>query len=117
MKHPFHTLYYTGLALLISLLLFSGLLISNISNIVELLPKNKTPKVNSNVVLNPMVLKTSTPKPFVGLNNSKVEKGNENKNSIPQTTTNYNDTTTKNTNGGQTIPLNMNDSTDRKDTI
>lgn len=74
MKHPFHTLYYTGLAVLISIFLFSGLLISNIPNILELLPKNKTPKVNSNVVLNPMVLKTSTPKPFVGLNNPKVEK-------------------------------------------
>jgi hypothetical protein len=117
MKHPFHTLYYTGLTVLIFLFLFCGLLIFNLSDIIELIPKNKTPKVQSNVVLNPVVLKTSTPKPFVELNDSKVEKGNKNKNSIPQTTTNYNDTTTKNTNGGQTIPLNMNDSTDRKDTI
>jgi|LakMenEpi03Aug12_release.lakeMendotaPanAssembly.Ray.scaffolds.fasta_scaffold316949_2 hypothetical protein len=74
MKHPFHTLYYTGLTVLIFLFLFCGLLIFNLSDIIELIPKNKTPKVQSNVVLNPVVLKTSTPKPFVELNNSKVEK-------------------------------------------
>lgn len=117
MKHPFYTLYYTGLAVLISIFLISGLLISNISNILELLPKDKTPKVNSTVVLNPMVLKTSTPKPFVGLNNPKVEKGNENKNSVPQTNIIYNDTTIKNTNSSETLLLNTNDSTDGKDTI
>jgi hypothetical protein len=59
---------------LIFLFLFCGLLIFNLSDIIELIPKNKTPKVQSNVVLNPVVLKTSTPKPFVELNNSKVEK-------------------------------------------
>jgi hypothetical protein len=74
MKHPFYTLYYTGLAVLISLLLFSGLLVSNISNILDLIPKDKTPKIQTNVILNPMVLKTPTPKPFVELNSPKVEK-------------------------------------------
>ena len=73
MKHPFHTLYYTGLAVLISIFLFSGLLISNIPNILELLPKNKTPKINTDVVINPTVLETTISKPFVGLNIPKVE--------------------------------------------
>jgi len=74
MKHPFYTLYYTGLAFLVFFLLFSGLLISNLSNIIDLIPKDKTPKIQTNVILNPMVLKTPTPKPFVELNSPKVEK-------------------------------------------
>lgn len=74
MKHPFYTLYYTGLALLISILLVSGLLISNLSNIVDLIPKEKKPKVQSNVVINPMVLETSTPKPTIKLDNPKIDK-------------------------------------------
>jgi hypothetical protein len=74
MKHPFYTLYYTGLAVLISLLLFGGLFISNLSNIVDLIPKENKPKVQSNVVINPMVLETTTPKSFVELNSPKVEK-------------------------------------------
>lgn len=73
MKHPFYTLYYTGLAVLISLSLFGGLLISNLSNIVNLIPKEKKPKVQSNVVINPIVLETSIPKPVIEVKVSKVE--------------------------------------------
>lgn len=73
MKHPFYTLYYTGLAVLISILLVSGLFISNLSNIVDLIPKENKPKVQSNVVINPMVLETATPKPVIELKVSKVE--------------------------------------------
>lgn len=73
MKHPFYTLYYTGLAVLISILLVSGLLISNLPNIVDLMSKEKTPKVQSNVVINPIVLETSTPKPVIEVKVSKVE--------------------------------------------
>lgn len=74
MKHPFYTLYYTGLAVLISLLLFGGLFISNLSNIVDLIPKENKPKVQSNVVINPMVLETSTPKPVIEVKVSKIER-------------------------------------------
>lgn len=73
MKHPFYTLYYTGLALLISISLVGGLLISNLSNIVDLIPKDNKPKVQSNVVINPMVLETSIPKPVIEVKVSKVE--------------------------------------------
>lgn len=73
MKHPFYTLYYTGLAVLISIFLISGLLISNISNILELLPKNKTPKINTDVVINPTVLETTIPKSLVKISVTKVE--------------------------------------------
>lgn len=73
MKHPFYTLYYTGLTILISLSLFGGLLICNLSNIVDLIPKKQTPKINTDVVINPTVLETTISKPFVGLNIPKVE--------------------------------------------
>lgn len=118
MKHPFYTLYYTGLAVLIFLLLFTGLLISNISNIVELIQKNKTPKINSNVVLNPIVLKTSTPKPFVGLNNSKVEKNEITKTEILKSNT-EDTNSTHNKMNGETFNTSNNQDTSQgiRDTI
>ena len=73
MKHPFHTLYYTGLSVLISLLIFGGLLIYNLSNIVHLIPKEKMSKKHSDLVMNPVVLETSIPKSAVEVKLSKVE--------------------------------------------
>jgi hypothetical protein len=73
MKHPFHTLYYTGLSVLISLLIFGGLLIYNLSNIVHLIPKEKTSIEHSDIVMNPIVLETSIPKSVVKVKLSKVE--------------------------------------------
>ena len=73
MKHPFHTLYYTGLSVLISLLIFGGLLIYNLSNIVNLIPKEKTSIEHSDIVMNPIVLETSIPKSVVKVKLSKVE--------------------------------------------
>lgn len=73
MKHPFYTLYYTGLAILISFSLFGGLLICNLSNIVDLIPKKQRPKINTDVVINPTVLETSIPKSVVKISVTKVE--------------------------------------------
>ena len=73
MKPPFHTLYYTGLSVLISLLIFGGLLIYNLSNIVHLIPKEKTFKKHSDILMNPIVLETFTPKPVIEVKVFKVE--------------------------------------------
>lgn len=106
MKHPFYTLYYTGLAVLISFSLFSGLLIYNLSNIVDLIPKEQTPKINTDVVINPTVLGTSTLKTSIELNNPKVVKKEVDKNLKSQTTIQHNDSTTTNTNSGESTTPN-----------
>lgn len=79
MKHPFYTLYYTGLAVLISFSLFGGLLIYNLSNIVDLIPKKQTPQVQSNVVMNPKVLETTIPKSVVDIKVAEVKSKIESK--------------------------------------
>jgi hypothetical protein len=101
MKHPFHTLYYTGLSVLISLLIFGGLLIYNLSNIVNLIPKEKTSIEHSDIEMNPVVLETSIPK-SIKLKNSEVE---QNGNTKPETS-NLN---TDNTNKINSTPIQLND--------
>lgn len=91
MKHPFHTLYYTGLSVLISLLIFGGLLIYNLSNIVHLIPQEKTSKEHSDIKINPVVLETSIPK-SIKLKDSEIEKKN---NTIPKTSNSNTEETNK----------------------
>lgn len=91
MKNPFHTLYYTGLSVLISLLIFGGLLIYNLSNIVHLIPQEKTSKEHSDIKINPVVLETSMPK-SIKLKDSEIEKKN---NTIPKTSNSNTEETTK----------------------
>lgn len=50
MKHPFYTLYYTGLSIFISLLLVCGLVIFNISNIFHLKQKQQNPLIPDTTV-------------------------------------------------------------------
>ena len=91
MKNPFHFLYYTGLSVLISLLIFGGLLIYNLSNIVHLIPQEKTSKEHSDIKINPVVLETSMPK-SIKLKDSEIEKKN---NTIPKTSNSNTEETTK----------------------
>jgi len=118
MKHPFHTLYYTGLSVLISLLIFGGLLIYNLSNIVHLIPKEKISKKHSDLVMNPVVLETSIPKPFVELNNSKVGKKGITNAEIIKSNTEDTNNTHNNMNSETSNTLNNQDTSQgTKDTI
>ena len=57
MKHPFFTLYYTGLGILVSIILMFGLFAANFSNLASIFTKDRPEPAPYNKEVNTKILK------------------------------------------------------------
>lgn len=74
MKHPFYTLYYTGLAILLSLSSLIFLFGYNFSNVLYHLTEKKKEQTNYNEEINPVILETKIPKTIIETKVTQLEK-------------------------------------------